>query len=58
MDGSVDFYRNWASYVDGFGDPNGEYWLGLKSIHCLTSRTESTLKVSLTDFDGDGDCQL
>ena len=53
MDGSVDFFRNWASYVDGFGDPNGEYWLGLKNIHCLTSRTECTqLKVSLADFDG------
>ena len=51
MDGSDDFYRNWASYVDGFGDPNGEYWLGLKSIHCLTARAESTLKVSLADFD-------
>ena len=53
MDGSVDFYRNWVSYVDGFGDPDGEYWLGLKNIHCLTSRVECTqLKVSLADFDG------
>ena len=53
LDGSVDFYRNWTSYVDGFGDPDGEYWLGLKNIHCLTSRAECTqLKVSLTDFDG------
>ena len=53
MDGSVDFYRNWVSYVDGFGDPDGEYWLGLKNIHCLTSRAEGTqLRVSLADFDG------
>ena len=53
LDGSVDFYRNWTSYVDGFGDPDGEYWLGLKNIHCLTSRVECTeLKVSLADFDG------
>ena len=53
LDGSVDFYRNWASYVDGFGDPNGEYWLGLKNIHCLTTRTEITqLKVCLADFAG------
>ena len=53
MDGSVDFYRNWASYVYGFGDLDGEYWLGLKNIHCLTSRAECTqLRVSLADFDG------
>ena len=53
MDGSVDFYRNWASYVDGFGDPEGEYWLGLKNIHCLISRAECTeLKVCLADFNG------
>ena len=54
MDGSVDFYRNWASYVDGFGDPEGEYWLGLKNVHCLTSRVKCTeLKVCLADFDGE-----
>ena len=29
MDGTVDFYRNWADYVKGFGDLNGEFWLGL-----------------------------
>ena len=32
---------------------NGENWIGLKSIHCLTSRTECTeLKVTLADSDG------
>ena len=29
LDGSVDFYRGWQSYVDGFGHLSGEYWIGM-----------------------------
>jgi len=26
-DGSIDFYRDWSAYEDGFGDRE-EFWLG------------------------------
>ena len=53
MDGSEDFYKDYADYKLGFGDPAGEYWLGLDSIHCLTTRSPRTkLQVDLADFEG------
>ena len=53
MDGTVDFYRNWADYVKGFGDLNGEFWLGLNKIHRLTQAASTTLRVDLADFEGE-----
>ena len=53
MDGSVDFYRNWADYVAGFGQLEGEHWLGLEKLVCLTTRRPRTeLRVDLADFEG------
>ena len=55
MDGTVDFYRNWADYVKGFGDLNGEFWLGLNKIHRLTtaqSTGSTALRVDMKDFNG------
>uniref|UniRef100_A0A8C5NEG6 Tenascin XB n=1 Tax=Gouania willdenowi TaxID=441366 RepID=A0A8C5NEG6_GOUWI len=46
-DGSVDFFRGWKDYVKGFGDPNGEFWLGLQALNNLTSMTKMSLRVDL-----------
>eukprot|EP00731_Ephydatia_muelleri_P016444 Em0009g868a len=46
-DGSVDFYRNWDQYVNGFGNLNGEIWLGLRHINEITALLSSTLRVDL-----------
>ncbi|XP_013105987.2 fibrinogen C domain-containing protein 1-like [Stomoxys calcitrans] len=52
QDGSVNFYRNWAEYKEGFGDaPNGEFFLGLQKIHEFTSQTPQELLIVLKDWD-------
>ena len=47
QDGSVDFYRGWNDYKLGFGNLNGEFWLGLDKIHRLTASKHKKLRVDL-----------
>lgn len=50
----VDFDQTWNTYKEGFGNPEGEYWIGNKYIHLLTSQGDQmSLRVSLEAFDGD-----
>jgi len=51
MDGSVDFYRNWTAYKNGFGDMDGEIFLGLDKIHALTTERKQELLVVFEDFE-------
>ena len=52
LDGSVDFYRGWNDYKKGFGNLNGEFWLGLVKINRLTSSDRYKLRVDLEDTEG------
>ena len=47
MDGSVSFERPWSEYVAGFGDVDGNFWLGLQAIHCLTSAQSMRLQIDI-----------
>ncbi|XP_076063337.1 uncharacterized protein LOC143038214 [Oratosquilla oratoria] len=46
-----DFYRTYIEYERGFGDLQGEHWLGLENIHHLTSHSLQELRIDLSDFD-------
>ncbi|XP_030019386.1 microfibril-associated glycoprotein 4-like [Sphaeramia orbicularis] len=52
QDGTVNFYRKWEHYKNGFGSAAGEYWLGLETMHLLTQAKTYELRVDLEDFEG------
>ena len=43
--GWVNFTRRMIEYESGFGDLDGEFWIGLKNIHELTNRQNVALKI-------------
>ncbi|KAK2891377.1 hypothetical protein Q8A67_014020 [Cirrhinus molitorella] len=51
-DDEVNFFRAWRSYKWGFGNKEGDYWLGLEFLHQLTRRHQYRLRVDLEDFQG------
>ncbi|KAI8493505.1 Fibrinogen- domains (FReDs) [Branchiostoma belcheri] len=52
FDGSVPFNRNWEEYKHGFGNKDGEYWLGNENIHLLTTQENYKLRIDMEGWDG------
>ncbi|XP_075156304.1 ficolin-2-like [Haematobia irritans] len=51
LNGSVNFNRNWNDYKNGFGDLDGEFWLGLDKLHSLTNIHGAVeLYIEMQDF--------
>ncbi|KAL3871519.1 hypothetical protein ACJMK2_039513 [Sinanodonta woodiana] len=50
-DGSVSFKRTWTEYAQGFGDLEGDFWLGLNNIHRLT-KDGSQIYIHLQHYNG------
>ncbi len=52
VDERVSFKRPWVDYENGFGNLSGEFWYGLKNMHCLTSREPMEVEVEVSKTDG------
>ena len=52
QDGSVDFDRIWTDYEEGFGSLTGEFWYGLRPLHCLTNQGQWKLRIDFTFTNG------
>ena len=50
---SVDFDRGWDDYVTGFGEEDGNYWMGLEEIHQLSTVHDVSLFIDIETFEGE-----
>ena len=56
VDASVDFFRTWNEYKEGFGDLSGNFWLGLEKLHQLAAPGRGvTLRIDLKHMDLPGE---
>jgi len=52
VDGSINFTRTWADYKSGFGDLEGEFWIGNTNLHHLT-QNGAVIRIELEDWEGE-----
>ncbi|XP_072015170.1 ryncolin-1-like [Amphiura filiformis] len=51
-DGSEDFFLDWDSYKQGFGNRDSEFWLGNDNIFAITNQDAYELRVDMEDNSG------
>uniref|UniRef100_A0A8C5P0M1 Angiopoietin-related protein 3 n=1 Tax=Jaculus jaculus TaxID=51337 RepID=A0A8C5P0M1_JACJA len=49
-DGSLNFNETWENYRNGFGQLDGEFWLGLEKIYSIVTQTNYILRIELEDW--------
>ncbi|XP_052898696.1 microfibril-associated glycoprotein 4-like [Anopheles moucheti] len=52
FNGSLLFNRNWREYRAGFGDTDGEHWLGLENLHQILATGRNELLIVMENFQG------
>ena len=50
MDASVSFERSWDEYAAGFGEVDGNIWLGLEAMHDLTEAQPMSLQIDVVPY--------
>ncbi|XP_076790744.1 angiopoietin-related protein 3 isoform X2 [Arvicanthis niloticus] len=49
-DGSQNFNETWENYKKGFGNLDGEFWLGLEKIYAIVQQSNYILRLELQDW--------
>lgn len=50
---TTNFYRSWADYKRGFGEREGDQFIGFEKLHILTKTQRYELMIRLKDFDSE-----
>ena len=53
VDPDVSFSHGWVDYEAGFGDLDGDFWIGLAEMHRLTAFCPAIIGINMTADDGE-----
>ncbi|XP_072182280.1 microfibril-associated glycoprotein 4-like [Diadema setosum] len=48
----VNFSRKWADYISGFGDLDGDHWLGNEPLHRILGQRSFQIRIDIEDDSG------